>query len=609
MINLIRKILELLDRSSRRRILSLLFVVIGMSFTEFIGVAVVFPFMQLASDPSKVSANGWFSWIYDSLGFQSNESFVMFSGLVVILCLVTNAACSIFGNWFEQKIVWESMTTLSVQLLTQYATQPYAFFLKEGTSDLGAKVLLEVSQLTTRILLPLTQLFSGLAVSVSIFSLLFVVDAMLAIQLIVVLCVTYVTIYTLTRAYTHRLGVDRKLATIDKFRFATELLDSIKAVKVHGKEQAFVGRFEKAATRLSNIEPNLTLVSNSPRYLIETVAFSGIILILLVHFRSGLENILPTLTLFAVAGYRLLPSLQRMFVAANTIRFSQPILDSIYADIESMVPTKKSCPDDLNKMPYSRSIVFESVSFRHQNSDQLILNNLSFEVAKHQHVAFVGPSGAGKTTLVDLLIGLLSPTSGVVRIDHEPLLEANTRHWQNVVGYVPQDVALYDDSIARNIAFGCNEEELDFERIVAAAKLAQIHDFIDSQLEFGYETSVGDRGVRLSGGQRQRIGLARALYHDPSVLILDEATSALDGITEEAVMESVRLNAGERTIIVIAHRLSTVRDCDVIFVLESGQIAGQGTYEELIENNPLFRQLAKTSDAGEAFVANCDGAS
>jgi len=599
MANIIKKIAKLLDQRDKGRIFSLLGVVICMAFLEFLGVAIIFPFMQLASEPTKVSSNKWATWVYETLGFQTNESFVTFVGTMVILILVTNAAFSIFGNWYQQKVVWQSMTSLSVRLLNQYATQPYAFFLKEGISDLGAKVLLEVSQLTTRILLPLTQLFSGLVVSVSIISLLFYVDGWLAIQLTLVLGVTYVVIYSLTRSYTHHLGVGRKEATVDKFRYARELLDSIKAVKVHGKEKAFVGRFDTAATRLSKIEPMRTLVANSPKHLIETVAFSGIILLILLQQKSdaGLKGIIPTLTLFAVAGYRLLPSLQRMFVAANTIRFSQPILDSICDDIAVMVPAREPSPDDDIKMSFLESLSFDGVSFSHENSDQLILNKLSFEIAKEQHVAFVGPSGAGKTTLVDLLIGLLTPTNGSVRIDDQGLESNNVRQWQNIVGYVPQDVALYDESVAKNIAFGCVDEEIDLERVKAAAKLAQIHEFIEAQLDAGYETRVGDRGVRLSGGQRQRIGLARALFHDPSVLILDEATSALDGITEEAVMESVRANAGDRTTIVIAHRLSTVQQCDVIYVLDRGKIAAQGTYDELIDGSPLFRQLAKTSDA------------
>ncbi|MEQ1903176.1 MAG: ABC transporter ATP-binding protein [Pirellulaceae bacterium] len=595
---LVRQILSILEPNEKRQFFVLLFVIIGMGITEVVGVVSIFPFMQIASNPQAVETNKWLSWGYESLGFQSTNAFITFLGFSVIACLTFNASFTVFGNWYQQKVVWNCMSALSVRLLNQYAHQPYTFFLREGTSDLGGKVLVEVTQLTTKVLLPLAQLLSGAIVSLSILALLFVVDLRLAALLIATLGGAYMAMYLGIRSLTYQMGIDRRTATLAKFRFAGELLDCIKVVKIHGREETFVRRFEGESHKVAVIEPKLALFSSSPRYLIEAVAFTGIILIIMFQLNSKgtVEDILPTLSLFAIACYRLLPSLQKVFVAASTLRYSKPILDSLCNDMKNMEPAKIE-PTDVEKLKFKDKIVLKNLQFKYDRGDQPVLNGVDLEIKKNQIVAFVGPSGAGKTTLVDILIGLIKPSNGEILIDETSLNNINPRAWQKIAGYVPQDVRLYDDTVANNIAFGCRPHEVDLRRVEEAARIANIHEFISKELEQGYQTNAGEQGTRMSGGQRQRIGLARALYHDPEVLILDEATSALDGVTEEGVMESLREEAKNRTIIMIAHRLSTVKQCDVIFLLENGRVIAQGNYDDLINGNELFMKMARMNSA------------
>ncbi len=364
-----------------------------------------------------------------------------------------------------------------------------------------------------------------------------------------------------------------------------------------GKEPFFLNQYTRYSERFVRVETYIRLVSGLPKFILEGIAFGGIILLVLfLSVRTeNVVSMIPTISLFAFAGYRMMPALQSIYSSSMNIYFNQAILDQI---VEEVKGTDAGAGANLKEdstppMSFKHRIELRDLAFSYLRSDIPTLKDININVKKNSMIGFVGTTGSGKTTLVDVILGLLPPHEGQILIDGVPLTEENTRSWQKLIGYVPQEIFLTDTSIASNIAYGVSEEDFDMNKVRQAAKIAAIDQFIDEELPQGYDTVVGERGVRLSGGQRQRIGLARALYNNPPILILDEATSALDGTTEDAVMEAISQASSERTMFLIAHRISTVKECDTIYLLKAGKITDKGTYEELLERNSSFKRMAK----------------
>jgi ABC-type multidrug transport system fused ATPase/permease subunit len=347
----------------------------------------------------------------------------------------------------------------------------------------------------------------------------------------------------------------------------------------------------------------LQIVGQLPKYAMEVLA-AGLILVLAVMLTTTagmpLEDVAPTLALYAFAAQRLLPFLQELYAGASSLRSNIVVVDAVYEDMASIPPASDAGSPTSSRapMPFERELRLEGVTYTYPNADKPAIQDVSISIPHRSFVAFVGATGAGKTTLVDVIVGLLEVDKGVLLVDDTPLDPANMRSWQDNIGYVPQDIYLADDTVAANIAFGIPPEERSNEAIEKAARIANIHDFISLELLDGYETFVGERGVRLSGGQRQRIGIARALYHDPDILVLDEATSALDQGTERDVYEAIVQVTGAKTVILIAHRLVTTRRCDVLFLLEHGRLVAQGTYEALLAGNFRFQSMAGVGATG-----------
>jgi ATP-binding cassette, subfamily B, bacterial PglK len=336
------------------------------------------------------------------------------------------------------------------------------------------------------------------------------------------------------------------------------------------------------------------VIAQLPRYALEAIAFGGMLLVILyLMAKSGsFASALPIIALYAFAGYRLMPTLQQIYQAFTQLRFAGPALEALHKDLSSLQAADVQ-HGHLSPLPLTQAITLNQVSYRYPHAPQPALKGIDLTIPAHSTVGFVGATGSGKTTAVDVILGLLEPQEGVLNIDGQPITAANRRQWQRAIGYVPQHIYLADDSVAANIAFGANAKDIDPQAMERAATIANLHEFVVNDLPQGYATTVGERGVRLSGGQRQRIGIARALYQNPQVLILDEATSALDNLTEQAVMEAVNNLGHDITIILIAHRLSTVRQCDQIFILERGEVKAQGTFEELKQANERFRAMAQ----------------
>lgn len=592
-----KKLYAILTAREIRKFLVLLMVIVLMGFFELAGIASIMPFMQLVSQPGSIEDSRLLSTIYGFFELNDERQFLFALGMSVLVLLMIANALTVFTIWLQHKFAWDSAHAVANRLLKKYLGQSYEYFLTQNSSQLARQILSETNDLARGFLLSLAVLIARSFVAIVIFSLLLLVDVYLALVMFGVFGGIYGVIYMFTRKFLSGLGEERLAANELRFESANEAFWGVKMLKLSGRERYFRRRFAEASRRFCKIEPKWEATYIAPVYFIQTLAFGAILVLILYLLATerGLQDVIPLLSLYALAGYRLLPSLQQIYGAVAKVRYQRPILDSIHKDLtENPVdPTVgKILPTDAGKA-FEREIAVQGLTFRYPGAEENVLSGIDLTIHKGSSVAFVGSTGSGKSTLIDIVIGLLRPTKGAVAIDGENLKPERQRWWQNLIGYVPQEIVLYDDSVARNIAFGLPDDKIDMKRVQEAARIANIHNFIVSELEEGYDTVVGERGIRLSGGQRQRIGLARALYIKPQILVLDEATSALDGVTEAAVIDGISRAVQGVTTIMIAHRLDTVKHCDHIYMMEDGRIVSEGTYQSLMQRDDGFRRLAR----------------
>lgn len=568
-----------------------------MALLEVIGIASILPFMQLVAEPNAIEQNEWLSWIYNELGFETPREMLISTGAMVLTLLLIANGFSALTRWLQQRVAWNTAHHISCRLVNFYLNQPYQFFLKNNTSDLLSNAIMEVGELITGVFIPLVELISRIMVTVVIFGLLLYTDLSITLVVLLVLGTAYGLIYLARRQFLSRLGKNRIEANMRRFRSINELLTGQKILKVYNVQRFFFKRYEEESSIYASIKPRVFLVSASARYIIEVIAFGGIlgITIYLMITVQNLQGVLPILSLFAFAGYRLLPSLQSAFAALTTLRHSYPVVDKLHVNLEKALQFDMLSNLDDSVAAFNQQFSLNAVTFQYEDTLEPVLSDLSIQILKGDTVAFVGTTGSGKTTLVDIMVGLLWPQKGTVAVDELVLTPDNVYQWQRQLAYVPQEVFLFDDTVKNNIAIGLNADEIDFDRLQEVAKTVKIHEFITTEMPHGYDSLIGERGVRLSGGQRQRLGLARALYRQPQVLVLDEATSALDSITESSIIEALKNASTNLTVIIIAHRLSTVRHADCIYLMKSGELLAEGTYKELMNNNETFKEMVELS--------------
>ena len=572
-------------------------MILVMALLDVIGVASVMPFMAVLSNPEVVETNPYLNAVYQSLGYTDLNAFLFFLGIVVFVALIASIGFKVITTYNLLHFAEMSNYSLGRRLVAGYLRQPYVWFLGRHSADLGKTVLSEAQQVINGALIPIMQIIAHGAVVIGMVILLISVNPLLATSAVAALGGVYAIIYLSLRSYLSRIGADRVRANLERYQIVQETFGGIKDVKISGLEGAMLNRFSGPAMRYAQRQANAMVASQLPRYALDAIAFCGMLLVALYLMRgpSGLQNALPVLAVYAFAGYRLMPGLLQIYVQIAKLRFAGPALDALHADLIQLASDGEENLTLLRAKPMGldRSLKLRNISYRYPNADHLTLNDLSLEVPVHTTVGLVGSTGSGKTTTVDLILGLLWPEKGQLLVDDNVITRENFRNWQQTIGYVPQSIYLIDDSVAANIAFGVSEDQINQEAVERASRVANLHDFVIKEMPAGYDTMVGERGVRLSGGQRQRIGIARALYNDPEVLILDEATSALDNLTEQAVMEAVHNLGHRKTVILIAHRLSTVRECDNIFLLEQGRIVSQGTYDDLLNTSDQFRKMTE----------------
>ncbi len=595
------KILALFDRHEKLHAAGVVILALFSAAGESIGILSITPILAVGADQRIIHTQPMLRRVYDGLGFQTNHAFIIFLGLASLVALVTGVTFQALTQWASARFVQMRNYGISRRLMLEYAHREYVFFLGSNSAQLAETLLTEIQTVVNGIFTPAMMAISEGCVAVSLLAVLFVSSPLLALAVMVILGGSYLLIFLILGPVLDRVGQQRLETIRNRFLTASEMFGGIKEIRLLGCEDIYFQRFSRATYRFSRSTITSQLVSVLPQFLMQAVAYGTVLLLViyLLDTSANLGHALPLIGLYALAGRRLLPALQNVYANISTARYSQAGLDAL---IEELKDAPKGAVADVVPpvtvpLTFQREIALENLAFQYPTAKQATLDGVNLVIPSRSRIGLVGPTGSGKTTMIDILLGLLSPTGGRVVVDGVPIDAANLRSWQVLLGYVPQHIYLTDESVTKNIAFGIPDGEVDHKQVERVARMANIHDFIVGEMPQGYDTVVGERGARLSGGQRQRMGIARALYRNPQVLVFDEATSALDNVTERELMKALAQIGGDRTVIMIAHRLSTVRECDVIFLLENGRLKATGTYDQLVMQSATFRDMATMASA------------
>jgi ABC-type multidrug transport system fused ATPase/permease subunit len=575
--NLIRRVLFLARPYGRAKLAWVFSLALAQAVFQVIGATSIFPFLAIAADPDRIRRSHFGTLFLSLFPPMGNFQLLIITGVIAIVGVLFSNAINVLSEYARTRYAMNFAHWLRVRLLRRMASQPYTYFLQRNSGDLLKKIFNDVMNYTVGVLLPLLDTVARAVTAVLLLATLFLVQPVIALSAAIGLGGFYVITFRLLAR--KRREVDENLRThaIGYYRGAHQLLGGIKPVKVHRAEEHFLARFAGHSAIIAKMSARVSIFS-SARYVVEPLAFGGLVVAVLLLAAKGRDfsDILPNLGVMALAGYRLLPSVQLLYSQLTQVSSMRHAMDEVYdefvaAETDGSVSPAISSNTLARARPFrwNDSITLREISFGYPGASRLVLDEFSLSIAKNTSLGVIGPTGSGKSTFVDLLLGLYQPTAGEILIDDEPLTPALVPAWQASIGYVPQDIFLIDDTIARNIAFGLPDTEIDPARVHEACVTAQLLEFVETELPKGFDTIVGERGIRLSGGQRQRIGLARALYHRPSLLILDEATSALDVATEAKLLEALRSLAGKLTMVVSAHRLSTIVGCDKVIDLSN----------------------------------------
>lgn len=572
---MVKKLRYVFDRKDKMKLIGLAILMIVGSILELLAVAVFNPFIEVLMQTSSIEDDSFLKLFFAHIHLNGIEQYlVVLSALIAVIYLVKN----IYLSFLQNTILSFSYTTrmnLATRLLTTYMNEPYTFHLSKNIAEMQRCLQSDTSQFMSLINSCL-QLTVEMVTCLALAAYLFHTSHSIAVVIGVLLLLCIGLFFMISKKVSSRLGRQNERYNAKLFQWINQSLGGIKELKILQREEYFIDSYKTNYKKLIWGARVNELISALPKYIVETVAMVGLVFAIIIKLLFGhgaLETFIPQIAVFAVAAFRLLPSVGRVNAYINSIMYNKASLDMIYDDlkeIDSEPVQEAEWQGEKENWIFNKGVIVEHVTYHYPDSDVEVLHDISMEIPKGKTVALIGPSGAGKTTLADIILGLLPPTSGVVRMDRHNIYE-NLRSWREKLGYIPQTIYLSDDTIRNNIAFGIYQEQIDDNAIWKALEKAQLKEFVQG-LENGLDTYVGDRGVRLSGGQRQRIGIARALYHDPEILVLDEATSALDSSTEQAVMESIESLQGLKTMIIIAHRLTTIKNADLVYEVSGGNV-------------------------------------
>ncbi len=603
------KFFYLFDQREKLQILAIFLLILVGAFLETFVVGLIYPFISILKTPEIIQDHSVLRWIYSSTGVRSTKEFLVWASVGLIAVYLLKNVYTVFLAYIQTKFIFNKQISFSRRLLASYLSQPYTFHLQRNTAELQYKINIVVPALFNSFLLFALMFVIEAITTMSILGLLISVKPLPSIIVVSVLGTATFVFYKAIRKKIGVLGKSRQHHSEQMIQWINQGLGGIKETKVLGREGFFINAYNNHSIHYVSAERFMQVINQLPRPFLETICIISMLIItlLIIVQNKELQSIIPTLSLFAVAAFRIIPSMNRIFAAATQIRYNSYSIEVIYNDLISLNRhaffTEKGVPDDItkivvnreNSISFTNAIELKNVCYQYPNAEKLALNRISLTIPKRRSVGFVGASGAGKTTIVDVILGLLIPTQGEVLVDGKNIKD-NLSAWQCKIGYIPQSIYLSDDTIRRNIAFGLPDDQIDEDQIWSALESAQLEEFVNS-LSDKLDTFVGERGIRLSGGQRQRIGIARALYHNPEILVMDEGTASLDNETEWEIMQALNRLSGKKTIIIIAHRLSTVKNCDQLYFVREGEVVDYGTYEELLDKCMEFRTMAISTES------------
>ncbi|WP_288776157.1 ABC transporter ATP-binding protein [uncultured Psychrobacter sp.] len=598
MLNVIKQIFSLLSHQQRKQFYILQVLVILMAFAELLGIASIAPFMALVGDMSLIEKDGIYSKLYNFSGINDPLNFLFAVGVGVLIALLLSTIVSMFTTW-RLAIYGSSVgVELADRLYTHYINQGWIFHAGSSSAQLIKQVSTESARIGSGIIQPLMLVNAKIVLAIFISISLLIYNPLVAVTGLCIFAFAYFLMYKFVRKALVLNGERLSSVSTNRFRLMNEGFGGIKDVLLLNRKEYFTNRFITEGRIHAKAAGLLLTISQVPRFFIELLAYGamiGLVLILIKSHQGNLGEILPILAVYALASFKLLPALQQIYACITQIKGNIAAFESVEEDLINSQKSYSSQPSlTSSQLIFSKEIKLKNIKFGYPNKAKNALDDISISIPVNHVIGIVGSSGSGKSTLIDIVLGLLTPQSGEIYVDDRLVTESNRRSWQDLLGFVPQSIFLSEGSIAENIAFGIPAHEINYEQVMKAIDLAHLTELVN-ELPEGIHTKVGERGVQLSGGQRQRIGIARALYNEADILIFDEATSALDGITEKIIMDAIHDFTGQKTIIMIAHRLKTVQKCDTIYLMEKGKIIDQGTYDYLVENNPKFREMAKHS--------------
>jgi ATP-binding cassette, subfamily B, bacterial PglK len=583
-----KKILLLLTPNERKKGALLIVMILIMATIDAVGVASILPFVAVLTNPTLIETNIILNTMFHYFSFfgvKNKKDFFFVLGFLVFFFLVFSLIFKAATSYLQVRFVLLREYSIGRLFVERYLNQPYSWFLGRNSADLGKTILSEVTAVVGSVISPLMEIIARSFVVIALIILLLITNAKLTIIITIIIGGSYGVIFFSFRMYLNHIGELRVKNNNLRFRAVSEAFGAAKEIKARGLEKNYIKNYSKAAYMYNRNQVSAYIVSQLPRFFLEALAFGGMILIILYQMEqsSNFNNALPIISLYIFAGYRLMPAIQQIYSSFSSLTFTSPSLDNLFFDLKELELFEEN--KDKKILNHKKSINLKNVYFTYPNSQVPVLKNINLNIPAKSFIGIIGPTGSGKTTVVDIILGLLKPTKGTLEVDGKIITKKNVRSWQRTIGYVPQYIYLSDDTIAANIAFGIDSNDICQERVKKVSKIANMHDFIESELPKQYKTTVGERGVRLSGGQRQRIGIARALYHNPQLLILDEATNSLDTETEMIIMNAINNLNKEITVIKIAHRLNTLENCDIIFKIENGHLVAQGTLNKMLNYN------------------------
>lgn len=570
---LIKEFRYLFDLKLKLKFIGMIFVILFGAAAELLGVSMILPIVTLATDPQAVRTNRYCRLITQFTGIEETNQVLL---ILIVAMIAVYLIKNIYLAWMTYAMNSFSKNTrlhFSTKLMEAYMKQPYSYFLYKNTAEILRSVNSDTSNMYT-VIINVLQLISQGITSVVLVVFLAVSNIRMTLVIAFLLTACAGAVILIIQKKMRRLGDTYHDINADIIKCSKQAFEGIKEVKIMNKERYFIGEYCDIYHQATKLELAYNLLSYIPKYLIETIAIGGILgyLAVVIVLGGSLSAMIPQLSVFAIAAFRLLPSVNSLYASFTNIAYNMAAIELIYYDIRSVehVDDRNIGTEDCEQLRFDHAIEVKNLSFTYDQSDKVILEDVSVTIHKGESVAFVGESGGGKTTLVDNILGILMPQKGSVFVDGVNINEI-MQSWHRDIGYIPQTIFMMDDTVRRNVAFGVKSEEIDDNKVWEALRKAQLEEFV-KHMEHGLDTEVGEAGMRLSGGQRQRIGIARALYHNPDILVFDEATSALDNETEKEVMAAIDALHGSKTMIMIAHRLTTIENCDHVYRVENRNI-------------------------------------